>query len=440
MTARDHARTRERAIRPESRQPVDARRQRRRVWTYGAGLASALLIVARFARVPAIEQPDGSAVSPGLVLERTEGRLLLSPILSVVEQLALLPARAHLAIGATIVLSAWGLGALRGRQEGSWKRALARSCRSSARVAGAMVVVYAAGALLPWPMASLRHDDRDVAVDFHSHTSRSHDGRWDFTVARNAEWHRAGGFDVAYVTDHADSAAVSALPRATDRFSTIILAGAEFRSAGVHVVRLGEPSDTSAIFLLTAPFPVNASDRLLRARMPVSAIEALDASPRGLQWGNEHANELRRASAQLAATPVAVSNQHGWGRTAAAWTLLTLPGWQSNSPSWLDARIRALLRAGDASRVRIVRRHSAGSFTSGFALASVVPVVLWTTLRTLDDAEYVVWALWIWTPILAGVGIDVVLRLTRRLTRRLARPIEIGLAADVPAEGEGEAA
>ena len=33
----------------------------------------------------------------------------------------------------------------------------------------------------------------DLALDFHSHTNRSHDGWSLFTAARNRAWHEAGG-------------------------------------------------------------------------------------------------------------------------------------------------------------------------------------------------------------------------------------------------------
>src|SRR5262249_50495285 len=61
------------------------------------------------------------------------------------------------------------------------------------------------------PMSSLEVDDPDVVkVDFHSHTSGSWDARSGFSVEDNRAWHRASGYDVAYVTDHHASDAADA--------------------------------------------------------------------------------------------------------------------------------------------------------------------------------------------------------------------------------------
>ncbi len=50
-------------------------------------------------------------------------------------------------------------------------------------------------ALIPRPMARLVSSDRsDLLIDFHSHTSYSHDGRKSFTPAANRRWHERQGF------------------------------------------------------------------------------------------------------------------------------------------------------------------------------------------------------------------------------------------------------
>ena len=73
-----------------------------------------------------------------------------------------------------------------------------------AAIAGAVFVTYAAGAMLPRPMAQLVTSDPNILLaDFHSHTKYSHDGRSGWTEDDVREWHRAAGFDVAYITDHA---------------------------------------------------------------------------------------------------------------------------------------------------------------------------------------------------------------------------------------------
>jgi hypothetical protein len=56
--------------------------------------------------------------------------------------------------------------------------------------------------IMPRPMAGLEATTDIIVVDFHAHTKFSHDGRPDWKPEDVRAWHRAAGFDVAYVTDH----------------------------------------------------------------------------------------------------------------------------------------------------------------------------------------------------------------------------------------------
>lgn len=334
-------------------------------------------------------------------LLRSPMRLALSPVSSTLEGLSLLPAADHLAIVVSILLvvAAWGAIAAPPAGATRWWRAQ-RVARFASAGAFAFATVYVAGALAPWPMAQLRLEDPDeLAVDFHSHTRESHDGRWDFALERNRDWHRGGGFDVAYVTDHADSVTATPLEPAIDHEAPLVFGGTEFCSNGAHVVRLGRADDPGAVLLLTTPFPAASLARLQATGTRVAGVEVVDASPRGLQWLMDPPPQLVRAAQTPELIPVASSNLHGWGRTVAAWTVLRIPGWRSNSPEQLDARIRDLLRSGDRGDARIVVRNSqrlvAGS-TAGTAFA--LPRLAWSVLRTLDNEEVAVWLAWLWTP------------------------------------------
>ena len=104
--------------------------------------------------------------------------------------------------------------------------------------------LYAGAALIPRPMAALRLSDPDLlAVDFHSHTHHSHDGRTGFTSAHSRAWHEAAGFAAAYLTDHYNWLGVDdALPRNPVRAGerTVLLSGMEVRMSGRHVNILGD--------------------------------------------------------------------------------------------------------------------------------------------------------------------------------------------------------
>lgn len=334
-------------------------------------------------------------------LARSPMRLALSPVTSTLEGLSLLPSADHLAIVVSIVLvaAAWGTIATCPAGATRWRWRGQRVLRFACAGVFALATVYLTGALASWPMAQLQLDDPDeLAVDFHSHTLQSHDGRWDFTLERNREWHRDGGFNVAYVTNHADSAAVRVWDE-TDREGPVLLGGAEFCTNGAHVVRLGRADDPAAVLLLTTPFPETSLARLQATGTQVAGVEVVDASPRGLQWMMDPPPQLAQAAAMPALVPIASSNLHGWGRTVAAWTVLRLPGWRSNSPEQLDARIRDLLRSGDRGDVRVILRNSqrlAAGTTASTALA--LPRLAWSVLRTLDNEEVAVWLAWLWAP------------------------------------------
>src|SRR6185503_663306 len=114
---------------------------------------------------------------------------------------------------------------------------------STAFLVLAIIVTYAATLLLPRPMAALVSDNADIIrIDFHSHTAASHDGRPGWSAERNRAWHRDGGYDVAYVTDHATVAAaergVALNPNPVGE-GTVLLQGIEVTWAGEHVDILG---------------------------------------------------------------------------------------------------------------------------------------------------------------------------------------------------------
>ena len=416
MTITGHAHTPARVSALNIGLPHAVLTQRSWVWIRRGIMATAFLVAAQGVSTPALDTIGTGGWASGVSLERAGARLWLSPVTSILEQLALLPARCHIAIIASVVFAAFVFGAMRDLRMATWRSSLTQAVSWSVRALAIVIAVYLLGALVPWPMAALRHPADEVAVDFHSHTDRSHDGRWSFSAARNAEWHRSGGFDVAYLTDHADSAAASTVDLGSVR-SPILLPGAEFSSAGAHVVRLGLARERSSALVLTAPFPPSAATRLRLAGTTISAVEAIDASPRGLQWSRDHPDAARAASAQLSAPLIAASNQHGWGRTAVAWTLLRLPGWHQNTAAELDERIRSLIRAGDTSRIRVIRRRGTEPLPALGSEAWVVPLFLVTVLRTLDQREVVVWLMWIWVPILGLLSRDLVVWRRGRLAR-----------------------
>src|SRR6185436_1410201 len=112
---------------------------------------------------------------------------------------------------------------------------------------------YACSAALPRPMAGISVADSSVVVvDFHSHTNASGDARSGFSPEANRDWHRQGGFNVAYVSDHrsfsgAEAAVASNPIRAGD--GTVLLSAYEGRYLGTFEIFLSVSRADSARLL-----------------------------------------------------------------------------------------------------------------------------------------------------------------------------------------------
>ena len=284
------------------------------------------------------------------------------------------------------------------------------------------VAVYAAVAIMPRPMAALEVGADILVVDFHSHTKYSHDGRPDWTPEDVRAWHRNAGFDVAYITDHRtfegarDGWANNPSPVGG---GTVLLPGIEVVWRGEHVNVLDADRmyrglltenlrdvDEGAL-KMSSTLPMN--EPVLIETMPgdlskvaaaagngtlgIRAIEVVDGAPKGLgQTRRERARIVHLAdSANLAL--VAGSDHHGWGHTAAGWTLMFLPGWRAATPDLLTAGISRIIRGGGRGATRVVERYVADT-ESGVALPLTVPLVAWGMLRTLSSDERIVWLAW----------------------------------------------
>ena len=328
----------------------------------------AVIVLALGGRLPnLVDTPGGLAHASGVTLALPAGYIVLSPLSRVLDALTLLSTAQSVAVIITVVVVAFLWQIYRRR---TWQSA----ALSLAVVLLIMAILEAAAAYLPRAMASLTVDDRDIVrVDFHSHTGASHDVRKSFGAEDNREWHRAGGFDVAYVTDHVKfsgaGAALARNPRlAGDGVS--LVTGMEGRYHRImSTVVLGITAIDSA--LLNSRGNV-LPGKLRSPRMPVTiiaipnrnldslstdvrdssvalpnlaGIELVDAAPRGLSQLDREEGKIRALANHLGLTLVAGSNNHGYGRAVAAWNLMRIPGWRTMSPDSVAASIENQLRA-----------------------------------------------------------------------------------------------
>jgi hypothetical protein len=359
-------------------------------------------------------------------LARPPAYVALAPFCEVLDALTLLSVPQHVALIASVaaLLVTWRF--VRG-----WRRGVWRPWRDAIAIAVglvALVMVYAA-IIVPRPIAGLQIGDPElVAVDFHSHTNASWDVRTRFSPEDNRAWHRAGGWHVAYVTDHrrlAGAASGMALNPARAGDDTVLLPGVELRANGRVLLVLGATADDllgpearprpvgwqaggpqERAVIVTIPTDLARLRNRMRIRAgPIVALEVSDGGVKGLdQMRRQHENLAARArQANLAA--VAGSNTHGWSQTPPAWSLLRIPGWRALAPDALGARIEAALRDQRFAAVRVVERHAADVGATPLGLAATLPAVAWHVAAIVTPAERLACLAWIWGLALAtGFG------------------------------------
>jgi hypothetical protein len=374
-------------------------------------------------------------------LDLSAGYLSIAPISSVLDTLTLLTIGQHIAIVVWLIVLFACYRALRarGRDVFLWRESLA-----GVGLLVGIIVVYAAAALVPRPMAQLAVSDATViAVDFHSHTKYSHDGRpgWDEEQVR--AWHRGAGYDVAYITDHATyegaERGIAGNPaqagegttllqgiEAFDRGEHVNILSAGRRYRGLTTPDLKDVDDqalamadlipgTSPVVIETIPGKLSKFSSTAPSSAPgVDAMEIVDGSPRGLSQGRRDRARIIHLADSLNLALVAGSDNHGWGHTAPGWTLLRLPGWRGMPTDSLSRRIEDILRVGRRQATRVVERRVADG-TSALSIAFAGPVVVWRMFTTLGADERVMWLVWAW-------GIVIVARAMRAYLRRSPTP------------------
>lgn len=384
-----------------------------------AALVTALVLAAWPFALSPLRDLETLGDAPGAHLVHSAAYLLLAPVYDTMDALTLLSVRQTLALVASLAVlyAAWRVA--RWRRRGGSAR---REARLALRALGALVAFYGVGILAPRPMAALALDDPDaVTVDVHSHTSYSHDARADFSPRANLAWHRAAGFDVAYITDHKSfdgAAEAMRLNPARAGDGLVALSGIEFIQDNDHINALGaternamwihvdirraHPSlppalQVEPVLVQTIPEDLSAVPAPdAQGRRGVLAIELSDGAPRGIEQGQRDRALILRIADSLNLAVVAGSNNHGWGRTAVAWSVLRIPGWRALAPRALGVAIENAIRTGRRHAVRIVARRSPDPGRSRIALAATLPAVAWNLVATLAPPQRASWIAWSW--------------------------------------------
>jgi hypothetical protein len=376
--------------------------------------------------VPALSDPLGDPLPPGLHLGYPPVYLLLAPLFSLWDGVSMLSMTrlTGFLVGFVVLFVAWRAGrAVWWRIAWSDRpppRSPARRELGLAAAALVGLIVFIAGGLL-WhrPMAALAGlPAGTVAFDVHSHTNVSHDVRGTlmagFDAEANLRWHRRAGFDAVFVTDH-NTVAGLARPAGPPA----LCPGIEVSAWRAHIVLLGdtaavEPgrynsslaalerllaeSDSvyGALSVLSLPeYERNHRDRLeALAAAGADGFELVNASPKANELDRIERDRVAAIARRADRFVVGASDSHGWGATSMVWNLMALPG-RPQGPV-LCADLLAGLRRGFGSS-RIVERHRLRP-DDGWP-GWLTPVgVLWETWRAMDWPLTGAWLLWVWLP------------------------------------------
>lgn len=400
----------------------------------GAAFVLVLAVTAVFRMDPIRDAVTGAPVA---YAEQTRplAYLVGAPLFGIWDSLSLVSLTQHYAILATLLALYVGAVSRARRWTRPGQPPGVRMLRQAGRAVSALALLllfYGAGILLPRPMTGLRLTDEDLlAIDFHSHTRYSHDAWGLFTPVRNRAWHEAGGFDVAYVTDHYtwagfDEADRDNPERVGER--TALLSGAEIRLHRRPTNALGDRSrylgalDADSVYmdpeglieayrregrpptlLYTMPgglqFVVPFTDELPYG---VIGIEIVDASPRGLEQVRAERREIVALADSLDLALLGATNLHGWGRTVASWSVMEIPRWQDMTPEEAGDAIEETLHRERRDAVRVVERRMPHHEGSPFRIVATLPWLTLEHFRMLALDERASWLIWI-VVVVAGV-------------------------------------
>ncbi len=384
------------------------------------GISVAVVLTGAAAAQPILDAATRAEVAEAYLV-RPLGYIAIAPVSDVLDTLTLLSGRQHVALLAGVLLLfalSRGWQAFRGTV--SWRQHLV----ASAVLLLGIVVTYAAAAIMPRPMAALAADNANlVKIDFHSHTTASHDGHQGVEELR--EWHRRAGYDVAFVTDHA---AVSAAERGMANnpnpagAGVTLLQGIETSWAGEHVSIPGAQRiykgaltenlanvDTQGLrlsSLVPGREPVviwnhpRQLGRLAPATGPgtagIRALEIVNGAPKDIDRVRANRELIVEMAQDVNMALVSGSDNHGFGRTTPAWTLMLIVGWRGANSDELAREIDRVLRDGRYGATKVVERRVADPGASAVVLALSVLTIPVRMMTTLSTDERVAWLIWIW--------------------------------------------
>jgi len=277
------------------------------------------------------------------------------------------------------------------------------------RFSGLLVLVLFLlwGAFAPRPMARLvpEHPD-DLLIDFHSHTSYSHDGRPTYKPRKNMQWHHAQGYAAGFITDHnridgaVEAQEISRQSWQNEGYRA--LKGEEVSLHNAHMIVLGVTKHIDHRLHDGDPLKIEPFIKEMRnqgmvviASLPeywehhwgegvrnfirwgISGFEIISSAPKALTFPQPLRREVISLAREHNLAITGISDSHGYGSATAAWNVMRLPGWQSMGPDALEKAVLHELKSKGFRSVAVLERQKS----------------YW---RTLQPLQAISWTLWIW--------------------------------------------
>jgi hypothetical protein len=381
---------------------------------------SVLLLCARIFPAPALWDPLSGAAPAALHLRVPPTYLILAPLFTLWDAVSMLSMSRlkGLLIGLALLYLLW-------RVAGAVTRTAPRlsRMREIRTLAVSLVLLFAfliVGALWHRPMLALAGTASDqLVVDFHSHTSASHDVRdtWmrRFDAEANRRWHARAGFQAVFITDHNTVQAWTG--RSEREGSPVLCPGIEVSAWRSHIVLLGDSlpvdrtrynasrdglltllrvSDSAYGALSLASLPEyrrnhwNRLDTLVGAGL--DGFEVVNASPKANELTRAERDRVIRVARDSNRFIVGVSDSHGWGATSMVWNLVRVP--TGEPPQAICTAVLSQLRSGFPG-VQIVERHRLRA-DSWWPLWLTPFAVVWESWRGMGWPLTLAWLVWIW--------------------------------------------
>jgi hypothetical protein len=374
------------------------------------------LLAARVVAAPPLTDPTGASLPAGLELSTPWIHLVLAPLFTLWDGTSMLPMSRlkGLVTGLLILYMLW-------RAIRFWRhRRLLREVGYAALALTGFLLFVLVGATWHRPMVALGGvPEGMVVVDFHSHTTASHDVEglmrgWDLEASRR--WHRRAGFDAFFVTDH--NTRNPAIGEARDG-APAVCDGIEVSAWRAHIVLLGrvdsidrrpytkslegvlqliEDASTRFAALSIASIPEYERYHWDNIEVFVEAgldgFEIVNASPKANEISRARRDSVITLARRTDRIVVGVSDQHGLGATSMVWNLVPLGEEQSRDPNPCPAILARLATAGFEA-VQVAERHRLRA--EAWWPSWLTPVgLVWETWRGMGWPLTLSWLAWAW--------------------------------------------